>query len=289
MSADKGKFPLLSLPKSLTRLSNFPLLQQGMQLRRNVLATARSIDLINWDGTPYGTHPRQVLNIQEVNDLCPRDGWPTVLMIHGGGWIEGDKEQYKTLMPLFSRKRIMPVSMNYRLAPENRWPAQLEDIHAAIDFLKKQQIDLQRLALWGFSAGGQLALMAALERDDICAVVTIGAPTDISTMNREDWQDCFSEEDLKASSPLFQDKKSLPPTMMLHGALDQVVPVSNCKRFAEKHPSVKSVIIENGNHGIHWPPLKAQRAKKEAFNWLVDAMDLPHVGSKWKRKKKKKS
>lgn len=289
MPPEKEKYPLLALPKSITRISRFPLVQQGMQLQRDALAVARSIDLINWNGTPYGNNPRQVLDIQEVNDLCPRDGWPTVLLIHGGGWVRGDKDHFKALMPLFTRKRIMPVAMNYRLAPENRWPTQLEDVHLAIDFLKQQQVDLKRIALWGISAGGQLALMAALQRDDICGVVTIGAPTNIETMKRNEWQLCFSEEDLLRAGPIHQETETLPPILMLHGELDQVVPLSNCTRFTEKHPSVQSIILKNGNHGLHWPPLKARKAKKQAFNWLVKTMDLPKVGSKWKRRKKKKS
>ena len=287
MASKKGDHPLVALPKSIAKLHRFPIVQQGNQLRKNVLATARSIDLINWDGTPYGSDPRQTLNIQEVNDLCPRDGWPTVLFIHGGGWSRGDKEYFKALMPLFTRKRIMPVAMNYRLAPKNRWPSQLEDIHLAIDFLKQQQIDLKRLALWGISAGGHLALMAALQRDDICGVITFGAPTDIQTMKRDEWQVCFSEEDLIQASPLHQEDTSIPPVLMLHGELDQVVPVSNCTRFVKKYPSIESIILKNGNHGLHWPPIKARQVKKQAFDWLIQTMDLPTVGSKWKRRKKK--
>lgn len=289
MPPDKAKYPLLALPKSITRLSRFPLVQKGNRLRRDALAAARSVDLINWNGTAYGEHPRQTLDIQEVNDLCPRDGWPTILLIHGGGWVRGDKEQFKTLMPLFARKRIMPVAMNYRLAPEHPWPAQIEDVHRAIDFLRSQQVDLNRIALWGTSVGGQLALTAALQRDDICGVVSIGAPTDISTMRREEWQRCFSEDELYQASPIHQKSSHPPPILLLHGELDQVVPVSNTTRFIAQYPAAQSIIVTNGNHGLHWPPIRAQRAKKQAFNWLVEKMNLPTVGSKWKRRKKKSS
>ena len=289
MPSEKDKYPLLALPKSVTRISSFPLVQQGNQLRKNALSAARSVDLINWNGTPYGDHPKQVVDMQEVNDLCPRDGWPTVLLIHGGSWTHGNKEYFKALMPLFTRKRIMPVAMNYRLAPDHQWPAQIEDVHLAIDFLKQQQVDLKRIALWGVSAGGHLALTAALQRDDICAVVTFGAPTDIETMSKAEWQAYFSEEDLAEASPLQMKTAQLPPILMLHGELDQVVPISNCTRFLEKYPSVQSIILKNGNHGLHWPPLKARQVKKQAFDWLVETMDLPKVGSKWKRSKKKKS
>lgn len=283
----KAKFPLLP-PPSKALVERVPLLPTMNRIRRTLVARARSFDMITWSGTPYGTEPMQVLDMQEINDLCPRDGWPTVLLIHGGGWKEGDKEQFNTLMPQFSRKRVQAVAMNYRLAPTVSWREQVADVHQAIDFLREQQVDLKRIALWGVSAGGHLALLAALERDDIAAVVTIGAPTDLTRISRDEWQVAFEEDELKEASPLHKESMLVPPTFMLHGELDTVIPVSQLNAFVAKHPSVQSKIIPSGNHGLQWPPIIASRAKEQAFEWLIQQLNLPSVGSKWKRRQKKK-
>jgi len=191
------------------------------------------------------------------------------------------------MSPVFARKRIMGVAMNYRLAPEFRWPAQIDDVLLAIDFLQQQQIDLARLALWGVSAGGHLALMAALRRPDaIRCVVTIGAPTDLHRLPLDSWNDVFDEKVLTEASPLHQ-KGRLPPTLMLHGGQDRTVSVEHTLDFASQRPEVKTVVVADGDHGLRWPILSSFRAKRSAMSWLLEQMDPPPVGSKWKRRKKK--
>ena len=91
----------------------------------------------------------------------------------------------------------MACSINYRLAPDNKWPCQLEDVLHSIKFIREQQVDLKRIALWGISAGGHLALMAALHKPEwIKCVVTFGAPTDLSIANPSLWMNCFSQKQL---------------------------------------------------------------------------------------------
>jgi len=276
--------PLVHVP------SVWPLVNRANQLRRNIVGNLRSFDIINWDGTPYGSHPRQCLDLQELNDLCPRDGWPTVLLVHGGGWVEGDKSHFSALAPLFARRKIMAVAMNYRLGPEYQWPAQLEDILAAIDFLRAQQVDLSRLALWGCSAGAHMALLAAMERPkQIRCVVTIGAPTDIHNLALDSCEEVFSTEQRISASPIRYPEKELPPTLMLHGESDRTVPVSHSINFAAQRSTTETLIVEDGDHGLRWPLYTSYQAKRKAIEWLVTQMDMPPVGSKWKRRKKKKS
>jgi acetyl esterase/lipase len=268
----------------------WPLVNKANHLRRKIIGNARSFDIINWKGTPYGTHERQCLDLQELNDLCPRDGWPTILLIHGGGWVEGDKSSFSALAPLFARRKIMAVSMNYRLGPEFQWPAQLEDVLSAIDFLREQQIDLSRLALWGVSAGAHLALMAAIARpEQIKCIVTIGAPTDIENLHLDSCQEVFAQKQLQTASPIHFSDCPLPPTLMLHGEKDKTVPVSHTLDFAKQRSCTEVMIIKDGDHGLRWPIVPSFKAKRKAIDWVEQTMDMPPVGSKWKRRKKKKS
>lgn len=276
--------PLVHIPQTWTAL------QKANDYRRMVLNQLRSFDQIQWDGTPYGKHPDQVMKIYELNDLCPRDGWPVILMIHGGAWREGSKYEFDHIAPMLAKKGIMVCSMDYRLAPSSRWPCQLEDVLLALDFLNQQQVDPNRIALWGFSAGGHMALMAALERpEQIRCVVAHGAPTDLELTGEDLWGSCFDEEMLSTASPINHPSQKLPPTLLLHGALDRTVRIEHARLFQSSRPEECTLLeVPDGDHGLRWPLLKSWRAKRRAYAWIEKMMDLPARGSKWKRHKRKK-
>ena len=118
--------PLVRVPSAL------PVLTKANALRRRVQGRISSFDMIQWDQVAYGERMRQNVHIWEMNDLCPRDGWPAILLIHGGGWREGSWRDYESFGPQLSRKGFMVAAMDYRLAPEHPWPAQLEDVLEAI-------------------------------------------------------------------------------------------------------------------------------------------------------------
>ena len=276
------KNPLVHLPKSLPVVHNLAL--QSKQ----ILKSLRSFDVMQWEGTPYGPLPQQVMNIYELNDLAPRDGWPTVLLIHGGGWVSGTPLSMAHIAPLFARHGIMACAMQYRLAPEHPWPAQSQDVHTALDFLRSQQVDPTRIAIWGVSAGAHLALHAAKTYPHpIASVVAIAPPTDLHALPFEEIQACFSEQDLEDAS-VMEKESTLPPTLIVHGSADTIFPILHSRRFAQQHSNVTLWEIEHANHGLHWPFFAGRKAKKEAIAWLVQTLSLPHRGSKWRRNKKKK-
>lgn len=88
---------------------------------------------------------------------------PVVWYIHGGGFTTGSAKERRALTQYLAAAYHIPcIATNYRLSPENKWPAQLDDCMKVYDCLCKTGVDPKRLVLMGESAGGTLALSVAL-------------------------------------------------------------------------------------------------------------------------------
>ncbi|WP_254846480.1 alpha/beta hydrolase [Hymenobacter sp. CRA2] len=89
--------------------------------------------------------------------------YPAVLVIHGGGWASGDRSQHVPLAQQLAARGYVAVTAEYRLTPEARYPAAVQDLKTAIRWLRanarRYAIDTTKVAVWGFSAGGQLATL----------------------------------------------------------------------------------------------------------------------------------
>ena len=111
--------------------------------------------------------PNTVLDMAVPAD-GPRQNRPAILIIHGGGWSAGSKNDkvYHDLMIDYAKKGYVVCNMNYRLTQEAPLPACIEDVRCAIRWMKAnaQQlgIDPERIGTYGHSAGGHLSLMAGV-------------------------------------------------------------------------------------------------------------------------------
>lgn len=97
--------------------------------------------------------------------------FPIVVFFHGGGWVVGTLDTYDPLCrALAAATPAVVVSVDYRLAPEHRWPAAVEDAYAATEWASRNAAALggvqHRLAVAGDSAGGNLAAVVALGARD---------------------------------------------------------------------------------------------------------------------------
>ncbi|MCW4465424.1 alpha/beta hydrolase [Glutamicibacter sp. MNS18] len=92
--------------------------------------------------------------------------YPVVIWLHGGGWFTGDRTLAPDLALHAGSMQCAIASIEYRLSGTDAFPAQLEDVHQAVRFLRDEAgrfgLDPQRIGLWGASAGGHLAALAAL-------------------------------------------------------------------------------------------------------------------------------
>jgi acetyl esterase/lipase len=92
---------------------------------------------------------------------------PVLIYVHGGGWGRGDKRMAKSLAPPYAERGIVVVSLNYRLAPQNKYPTFLRDLAAAVRWIKdnigRYGGDPDRLVLAGHSAGAHLVALLATD------------------------------------------------------------------------------------------------------------------------------
>ncbi len=91
---------------------------------------------------------------------------PAVLLLHGGGWRSGDKQMEWPMAQHLAARGYVTATIEYRLSPEALYPAAVHDVKAAIRWVRKHAreytIDPSRIALYGCSAGGQLAVLAGV-------------------------------------------------------------------------------------------------------------------------------
>jgi len=203
--------------------------------------------------------------------------FPVVLIVHGGGWMGGDKET--DIVPVFApvATNLVWFSINYRLAPTNRWPACLDDVQTAIRWVKahaeEYKGDPNRIALLGYSAGGQLVTLAGTQAaadTTVQAVVAFAPPTDLVADNERrgglsiSMRNLFNCDStnltdevravLKKNSPLTYVRSGLPPFLLINGSADKTVPIGQTENFfkALKAANVDAtlIVIPEGQHRI---------------------------------------
>ncbi|WNG47088.1 alpha/beta hydrolase [Archangium minus] len=182
---------------------------------------------------------------------------PLVVVIHGGSWNSGDSTQLGWLNGYLASRGLTVAAINYRLAPRHSFPAQPEDVLAALKWLQENASrlgsDPSRIALLGRSAGGQLALLAAYTARDpaIRAVVGLYPPTDLNW----GWDNPTNplvmdspktlreylggtpaqvQERFDAASPVRFVNPGTPPTLLIHGTRDELVPAEHSRRLVQQ-------------------------------------------------------
>ena len=94
---------------------------------------------------------------------APDEGRAAVVVIHGGAWMSGDKWMLQAYCQRLARHGIVAIAINYRLAPKHKFPCQVDDVRQALIWTAENAdqyaIDLDRLGVFGYSAGGHLAAM----------------------------------------------------------------------------------------------------------------------------------
>jgi acetyl esterase/lipase len=209
---------------------------------------------------------------------------PTVLCIHGGGWVAGTKEGAQLTFLPYLEMGFAVVNVEYRLARVSLAPAAVEDCRLALRWVFKNAktygFDTSRILVTGGSAGGHLALMTGMldstalfdatrEWDQtnaalkVAAIVNWFGITDVKDLlagpNRQNyavsWLGSQSdrEELARRVSPITYVREGLPPILTIHGDQDELVPYSHAVRLHKMLDKAgvpnKLVTIPGGKHG----------------------------------------
>jgi alpha-L-fucosidase 2 len=220
--------------------------------------------------------------------------FPTCILVHGGAWMKGDKTTYiKPLFEPLSQAGFTWFTINYRLAPQHRYPACIEDVETAIRWVKahaaEYKVDPQRLALIGESAGGHLVSLAGVRAKDdtrVAAVVPFYAPHDLESRIRQSQTlsppmaalfgltklNDAAWKAMQDASPINHIHGGLPPYLLIHGTKDVTVPFEQSPRFQEKMKAAGNVCdliaIEGGAHGMGgWEKIDPSY-KEKLVAWL---------------------
>jgi acetyl esterase/lipase len=205
---------------------------------------------------------------------------PAVVVIHGGGWIEGDKSSF--VVPStpgnivdFASAGFVAAAVNYRLSREAPYPAGLHDCQAAIQWLRRHadeyHLDRTRIGAYGNSAGGHLALLLGLlpeESSRVQAVVSDSGPLDLAVEDKNGTLRGVIEQFMggapqgsrlaayRQASPLFQWGPSVPPLLLIYGEADTQVDVRTADRFVDElsragHKDITYFRLANVSHCPH--------------------------------------
>ena len=209
-----------------------------------------------WMDVPYASvSPTQALNI-----FLPNEGegpFPVIIMIHGGAFVSGDKK-YVDLHGV--DKGYAVVSVGYRLSQEAKFPAQINDIKAAIRFLRanatKYNLDPDKFAVWGSSSGGMLAALAgtsggvkelqddtlgnAEQSDRVQAVVDMCGG--VNTENEALFKSTPGTAEFKNEVQFAWAETYITPDdspfLIVHGTEDKTIPIDHSANFYQKLTAV---------------------------------------------------
>lgn len=210
---------------------------------------------------------------------------PAVLIVHGGGWLKGDKTRFRALAQTLALRGYVTAAIEYRLGDEARFPAAVHDCNAAVRWLranaKEHGIDEGRIGAVGGSAGGHLVGLVAAGPDvkelqgdggnpgqssRLQAAVVLAGPFQLATgpvaersrneleqSNTNRWLGKTIDEApelYRLASPFTHLSKTTPPLRFMHGELDH--PEQNLasrQRLQELGVAADVLVYKSGRHG----------------------------------------
>lgn len=211
----------------------------------------------------YGRVGSRSLKLDLYRPRVLRKAVPAILLIHGGAWKSGDRSVYRPYCIKLAQRGYVAATASYRLSGEAPYPAAVQDVKCAVRWLRanaaRLHIDPDQIAAMGGSAGGHLAMMlgyspgvAELEGDGgnagvssrIQAVINFYGPTDLTTpfarsqgvvvsfMGGKKYDE--AQAPYRQASPLTHLTKDAPPTLILHGTIDDIVPIDQADALAAR-------------------------------------------------------
>lgn len=245
-------------------------------------------------------------------DVClPRDSAvatpsrAAIISIHGGSWRAGDKSNinWRSVCQWIASQGFVAFSVGYGLAPQHPFPAGIDDVRAAVRFMRsdaivqKYDIDPKRIGAFGGSAGGNLAALLGVEGTGsltsgsrVAAVAELSGPTNLTGDGSEladfrplelSYLGCASFESCPQAvraSPLFQVDDSDPPFFVGH-SLDERIPLSQSSEFvrALREHGIDTTFITVKGH-LHSIAMLSDDMRERIATFFHDKLDAAAAG-----------
>jgi acetyl esterase/lipase len=253
------------------------------------------------------------LNLSRPKDA--KEPLPCVVVIHGGGWAAGNRKGHDNLTWELAARGYVSATVSYRFAPKHPFPAQIQDVKAAVRFLRanaeKYHIDAARVGAVGFSAGAHLSMMlGTMDKADgfddvgehreqpskVQAVVSFFGPTDLLAPYPDATKPILKnffggpveeKRDLaKQASPITYVNAGDAPMLLLQGTKDPLVPHDQAVRMADALTNAgvpgRVELLLGAGHG--WPGAELQRTAVTTYAFFDQYLKPKAAAAKAKPK-----
>jgi len=234
---------MVSLPRPV-EIVNKSVRLAGLAVTRNIV---------------FGPGPRDRLDIYRPAGSAglPPAGWPVIVFFYGGSWQWGNRADYQFFAALLAKKGFVVAVPDYRLYPEVKFPAFLNDCAAAVAFMMKNAGDhggdAGQVFLAGHSAGAYNAVSLALNAaflqaqgsspDALAGVIGLCGPYDFLPIRDAVIKDIFSPPtDIRLTQPITFAREGTPPMFLAHGGADLTVLPRNTTALAARLRQAGSVV-----------------------------------------------
>lgn len=202
---------------------------------------------------PYRPGPRHTADVYAPTAERPAGGWPLLVFIYGGSWASGDKSIYPFVGTSFAANGFVTVIPDYRLVPEVRFPAFVEDCAAAVAWAlanaARYGADPNRLVLLGHSAGAYNAITLTLDRrflqaagvdpERVRAAAGLSGPYDFYPFDVDASRNAFGQyPDPRMTQPINLVRPDAPPLFLATGLNDDTVQPRNTLALAQAERAV---------------------------------------------------
>ncbi len=214
-------------------------------------------------GIEYGKVGDRSLKLDLYRPLQAKQPLPLIIFIHGGGWKGGNRSDMAFYCITYAEKGYITATISYRFSQEAIFPAAVNDAKCAVRFLRanalKFGIDPNKFAVSGNSAGGHLSMMVGFSSDvpelegeggnpgvssRVQAVIDYYGPTDCTTdfaRKQKVLKDFLGGKTFEEAPDLYKKCSPLtyltaddPPTLVIHGTIDDIVPIDQADTLAAK-------------------------------------------------------
>ncbi len=292
---------LLAAAAALAGLAVLTLLVLGARRRATLLEGLEYLEALAY--REPGGRPL-LLDVCRPEGVEAGAGLPGVLYLHGGGWRSGSRSRSLPEVTALARRGFVVFNADYRLSGEAPFPAAIQDVRCALAWARRHAAaygaDPARLGLFGTSAGGHLALLAALAPagapfdaaggacgpfEPPAAVVSWYGPTDFLDEAYEDagrrdgpvaaWLGATRSEDpelYRLASPVAHVDAEDPPVLLIHGEADALVPLGQARVLAEvlERTGVPVELLRVANAGHGFQPADPSRPIEPGWEAILE-------------------